>query len=66
MKWVLVPEEPTEEMGDAGIAAWKAGRSSGTYVDDYYKAMIAAAPIPSHESEGMLIIPQPQPFRRSL
>ena len=33
MKWKLVPEEPTEEMGDAGIEAWKTGRTTGTYVD---------------------------------
>jgi hypothetical protein len=49
MKWKLVPEEPTEEMGDAGIEAWKAGRTTGTYVDDCYKAMLAAAPQPEHD-----------------
>ena len=49
MKWKLVPEEPTEEMGDAGIEAWKAGRITGTYVDDCYKAMLAAAPQPEHD-----------------
>jgi hypothetical protein len=49
MKWKNVPEEPTEEMGDAGIAAWKAGRDTGTYVDDCYMAMLAAAPQPEHD-----------------
>lgn len=50
MKWKLVPVEPTEEMGDAGIAAWKAGRTTGTYVEDCYKAMLKAAPKPVPDS----------------
>ena len=52
MKWKLVPEEPTEEMVDAGVKAFQQNYNSEDVCEDWrccYKAMLAASPQPEHD-----------------